>query len=197
MKEFVEKLRKKGDVFEKCGCSADGIVKDYRKSADMIEKLCEKSNIGEFVEKLIERLEEEKEENPCRNMKCKECQYTRNCYEGEKSSEVAIDNAIKIINQLAEEYNPSKTSSLDKLSKEPKTKIENIRSMSVEELADEILKRGEISTVIDFCQNFGDCCETISEEECRKCLINWLNAPVEQKKAIPTEHFETRFNTVV
>lgn len=82
-------------------------------------------------------------------------------------------------------------------SKKAPTRIENFRSMSVEELADEILKRGEISTVIDFCQNFGDCCETIAEEECRKCLINWLNAPVEQKKAIPTEHFETRFNTVV
>ena len=86
---------------------------------------------------------------------------------------------------------------LQEESKKPQTRIEYIRHMSVEELADEILKRGEISTVIDFCQNFGDCCETISEEECRKCLINWLNAPVEQKKAIPTEHFETRFNTVV
>ena len=65
------------------------------------------------------------------------------------------------------------------VSKKALTRIESIRSMSVEELADEILKRGEISTVIDFCQNFGDCCETISEEECRKCLINWLNAPVD------------------
>lgn len=107
MKEFVEKLREKADTFEKSGCAVEGIVKDYRKSADMIEKLC--GNIGGFVEKLIERLEEEKEENPCRNMKCRECQYTRNCYKGEKGSEVAIDNAIKIINQLAEEYNQDST----------------------------------------------------------------------------------------
>ena len=55
MKEFVEKLREKADVFEKSGCSVDGIVKDYRKSADMIERLYEKSNISGFVERLIEK----------------------------------------------------------------------------------------------------------------------------------------------
>ena len=59
MKEFVKKLREKADVFEKSGCSVDGIVKDYRKSADMIEGLCEKSNISGFVERLIEKLDME------------------------------------------------------------------------------------------------------------------------------------------
>ena len=59
----------------------------------------------EFIEKLIGRLEEEKGENPCRKIRCRECQYTNICYEGEQSEKVAIDNAISIVNQLAEEYN--------------------------------------------------------------------------------------------
>ena len=86
---------------------------------------------------------------------------------------------------------------LDKVRQEPKTRIEHIRSMSVEELADAILERSEISTAIDFCQNFCGECENIPESECRKCLIQWLNSPVEQKKTIPTKHFNERFNKVI
>ena len=70
------------------------------------------------------------------------------------------------------------------LKKAPQTRIEHIHSMSVEEMADAILKRSEISTVIDFCQSFGECCEMIPEEECKKCLIKWLNSSPEQKKGI-------------
>lgn len=65
---------------------------------------------------------------------------------------------------------------LNKVSQEPKTRIEHIRSMSVEELADAILTHDELSTALNFCQNFSECCETILEEECRKCLIKWLNS---------------------
>lgn len=86
---------------------------------------------------------------------------------------------------------------LDKLKQEPKTRIEHIRSMSVEELADAIMERSEISTVIDFCQKFCGECEHIPESECRKCLIKYLNSPVEQKKIIPTDHFKERFNRVL
>ena len=81
--------------------------------------------------------------------------------------------------------------------KNAQTRIECIRSMSVEELADAILERSEISTAIDFCQNFEECWEEINEDECRKCLIRWLNSLVEQKKVIPTEHFTERFNRVL
>lgn len=159
----------------------------------------------EFVEKLTEQLEESRKYNEKMLSNSHDC-FSRTVYESQMNT---YENSIRIINQLAEEYVSEtnvgninqdlakKNQDLDKLKQEPRTRIEHIRSMSAEGLADVILKRGEISTVIDFCQNFGDCCETISEEECRKCLINWLNAPVEQKKAIPTEHFETRFNTVV
>lgn len=63
---------------------------------------------------------------------------------------------------------------------EPKTRIEHIRSMSVEEMADVILESDEISTVINFCQNLCGECENIPESECRECLIKYLNSPVEQ-----------------
>lgn len=181
MKEFVKKLREKADVFEKSGCAVDGIVKDYRKSADMIEGLCGKSNISGFVEKLIERLEEKK--------------FIHTQFDGlmpEDIDVVTIGCIHRIVNELAEEYNQD----LDKLSQEPKTRIDYIHSMSVEEMADKILA-SEISTAIDFCQDYSAECEKISESECRKCLIQYLNSPVEQKKVIPTKHFEKRFNTVM
>ena len=78
----------------------------------------------------------------------------------------------------------------------PQTRMEHIKSMSVEELADKMIETG-MDTMIDFCQNFCGECENIPDSECRKCLIKYLNAPVEQKKAIPTEHFTERFNKVV
>ena len=86
---------------------------------------------------------------------------------------------------------------LYKLSQEPKTRIEYISSMSVGELADAILESDEISTVINFCQNLCGECENIPESECKKCLIKYLNSPVEQKKIIPTDHFKERFNKVL
>ena len=97
MKEFVKKLREKADVFEKSGCSVDGIVKDYRKSADMIEGLCEKSNISGFVERLIEKLDME---------------ITDTYYKSvEGSAGAGIENNTyhnikKFIMQLAEEFAP-------------------------------------------------------------------------------------------
>ena len=101
MKEFVEKLREKADVFEKSGCAVDGIVKDYRKSADMIEKLYKKSNISGFVEKLIERLEEEK------NTASKT--FAKFEMKLDLGRVFGLEKAIEIVNQLAEEYNQDST----------------------------------------------------------------------------------------
>lgn len=86
--------------------------------------------------------------------------------------------------------------------KNTQTRIERIRSMSVEEMADKILA-SEISTILDFCQNFSECenilanGEEISEEMCKKCLIQWLNYVEQKKTKIPTEHFQERFNRVI
>ena len=66
-----------------------------------------------FIEKLIERLEEEKESNPCRNTQCKECKYTNECWEGEKCYKVGVDNIVSIVNQLAEEYKDTNVSTID------------------------------------------------------------------------------------
>ena len=74
-------------------------------------------------------------------------------------------------------------------SEKPQTRIECIQSMSVEELADVILDREEISTAIDFCKNLEQCREDVPEGACRKCLIKWLNSSEEISKKIPVEHF--------
>lgn len=97
---------------------------------------------------------------------------------------------------LPEPYNPSKPNSLDKVSQEPKTRIDHIRSMSVEEMADAILDKSIISAAIDFCHSFEECWEGVTEDECKKCLIEYLNSPIEQRKAISTQHFEDGFNWV-
>lgn len=62
------------------------------------------------------------------------------------------------------------------------TRIERIRSMSIEEMVDAIMESG-IDTMIDFCQNFCGECENIPESECRKCLIKYLNSPEKQQKS--------------
>lgn len=115
MKEFVEQLRKKADTFEKSGCAVDGIVKDYRKSADMIEGLCEKSNISGFVEKLIERLEEEK------NTASKT--FAKFEMEVDLGRVFGLEKAIEIVKQLAEKYTPSNSSSLEKQPEESQPKF--------------------------------------------------------------------------
>lgn len=142
----------------------------------------------EFVEKLIERLGEE--------YKCSEEEMLNS--QSEYAQEVfgiqmnTYEKAIRIVNQLAEEYVPDIN-----VGNKAETRISRIRSMSVEELADAILERSEISTAIDFCQNFEQCYKNVPEEKCRECLIKYLNSPVEQKKVIPTDYYMERFTEVV
>ena len=71
---------------------------------------------------------------------------------------------------------------LTKVEQEPKTRIERIRSMSVEEMADKIMENDYAIVAFDFCQRFDECREDIPEEECRKCLIQWLNSSEQSKK---------------
>lgn len=156
----------------------------------------------EFVEKLIERLEEKikvtsleiivtgTKEKPYFEIKYKEVgkeEYNIG-YSSYDLNNVFIwkDECFEIVTQPAEEYK-----------QKPKTRIDHIRSMSVEEMADAIMERSEISTCLDFCQNFCGECEHIPESECKKCLIKYLNSPVEQQKTIPTEHFKERVNRVL
>lgn len=48
------------------------------------------------VEKVVEGLEEIKGQG-CVGVKCKDCKYTHNCFEGEMAENVVIDKAIEII----------------------------------------------------------------------------------------------------
>ena len=81
----------------------------------------------EFIEKLIERLEEYKyshllEHNSEECLHCQENEDDWNCFN--RNCLVCVcDRTISIVNQLAEEY-------------KPKTQADKIRSMSDEELAE-------------------------------------------------------------
>ena len=57
----------------------------------------------QFIEKLIGRLEEQRG-HICNCMPCNGCKYIGDCNEGEFAEDVALDKAIEIVNQLAEEY---------------------------------------------------------------------------------------------
>ena len=61
----------------------------------------------EFIEKLIGRLEEQRG-HICNCMPCNGCKYIGDCNEGEFAEDVALDKAIEIVNQLAEEMGVSK-----------------------------------------------------------------------------------------
>ena len=50
------------------------------------------------LDKVVEELEATKG-YACYGMKCDECKYTHDCFEGEKSQEMAIDKAIEIVKQ--------------------------------------------------------------------------------------------------
>ena len=115
----------------------------------------------EFVDKLRERLEDEIRKN------YKESIDERDIYKIKELEGFAnaMRKVVENINQLVEEYNHK-----------PQTRIDRIRSMSAEELADAIMKNDTIAVEIDFCQRFEDCQENIPESECRKCLIQWLNS---------------------
>ena len=55
-------------------------------------------------DKILERLEEIKGCS-CDGISCSECEYTSDCLEGEMSEKVAIDKAVEIVQEVAEEYN--------------------------------------------------------------------------------------------
>lgn len=106
-----------------------------------------------------------------------------------------IENTVMIILEMME-VTSYKEYQLQKSDRMSQTRIERIHSMNAEELADVILE-SEISTVIDFCQNFEQCREDIPESECRKCLIQWLNSSERLQNKIPVEHFKERFSRVI
>ena len=49
------------------------------------------------ADKVVEQLQEMKEEDVCKNISCVLCKYTAECMEGEMGEKVAIDRAIEIV----------------------------------------------------------------------------------------------------
>ena len=49
------------------------------------------------ADKVVEQLQEMKEEDVCKNISCVLCKYTAECMEGEMGEKVAIDKAIEIV----------------------------------------------------------------------------------------------------
>ena len=71
--------------------------------------------------------------------------------------------------------------------KENKSRAGMFRSMSDEEMADAIFSLGcEVTQKISFCRNLESCSEildngdSIPEEMCKQCLIEWLQSEVEE-----------------
>lgn len=67
--------------------------------SDMAKKLVDLIDsvpLAYNVEKVVEGLEEIKGQG-CVGVKCKDCKYTHNCFEGERAENVVIDKAIEII----------------------------------------------------------------------------------------------------
>lgn len=113
-------------------------------------------------------------------------------YIGDDESCVSQGMIVNAWQQLPKAYRPEE----EHEKKVVRTRIEYISSMSVEEMADKIMENEELYVALKFCRNYAKCWEEVDEDECKKCLIKWLNSPVEQQKVIPTKHFEDRFNTV-
>ena len=116
-------------------------------------------------------------------------------YLGDGEWSDAEGNSYNVIawQQLPEVYCPGEEK--DSV-KNARTRIECIRSMSLEEIADKIMENENLYAALNFCRNYAKCWEEVDEDECRKCLIKWLNS-TEPKKSIPTEHFQERFNRVI
>ena len=114
----------------------------------------------EFIDKLIERLEEIK------------TYYAEDFSQGYSCEVGCVERyeVEKIINELTEEY-------------KPKTQADKIRSMSDEELADYIIFIGaNIEEKIPYCKSTTQCTEILDsgrivpDKMCRECLVKWLQS---------------------
>ena len=111
-----------------------------------------------FIDNLISRLEEEKEA------------YSDTTYYA-----LGVGSAIKIVNQLAEEY-------------KPRTNADRIRNMSDEELA-EYISSGEICAICPECEFYGkeglcylDDESGETENNCSEGILKWLQSEVKEGK---------------
>ena len=74
----------------------------------------------------------------------------------------------------------------DLTEKQCMTNVDKIRSMSDEQLADEMLKFPEVCEQIPFCHNEELCGDILERGEllpegmCKRCLMNWLKKEIKE-----------------
>lgn len=136
----------------------------------------------EFVEKLIEQLEEERHPEILGGW-----------------PSIRIERAIKIINQLAEEYNPSKSSSLDQGWNLCSERLPDITDYPIQKnrvlvsYDDGIVRNATIKSLINGEKQY-------SMNHTLITPVAWQPLPEpykEQQKEIPTNHYTERFNRVM
>lgn len=72
---------------------------------------------------------------------------------------------------------------MDKVKSKQMTNADRIRAMGDEELAQVLILFNDLECCIPFCKNLPQCEELlgteegIPEENCRKCLLDWLRQP--------------------
>lgn len=68
----------------------------YSDDLEILEKIDEQPTAYD-VDKVVDQLQEMKEEDACKNISCVLCKYTAECMAGEMGEKVAIDRAIAIV----------------------------------------------------------------------------------------------------
>ena len=109
----------------------------------------------EVFEKIIEKLEEIREQKTCTKEKCDEKEIRRIC---------VVDDAIKIVKQEAEQYNNGQTNA------------DRIRSMTDAELALAIMCPAEYDSNF----NKNEKCNGEMNKNCYECSLKWLRAESEE-----------------
>ena len=76
---------------------------------------------------------------------------------------------------------------MDKVKSKQMTNADRVRAMGDEELAEVLLLFNDLECRIPFCKNLPQCEELldteegIPEENCKKCLLDWLRQPTKEK----------------
>lgn len=68
----------------------------YSDDLGILEKIDEQPTAYD-LNKVVDQLQEMKEEDACKNISCVLCKYTADCMAGEMGEKVAIDRAIEIV----------------------------------------------------------------------------------------------------
>lgn len=75
----------------------DSIINEYWRGKKTLMQVIDTQPTAYDLDKVVEQLQEMKEEDACKNISCVLCKYTAECMAGEMGEKVAIDRAIEIV----------------------------------------------------------------------------------------------------